>query len=234
MTSSAGRRYVLSLGLVLTFVGFSASAMAEDGSPAPSSQAAVADDANAPGGTVAALQQLIDTHQLTEMRTTYNGRYGTSELFQAEKLTYYVTLFHDKVFWRVIRTDSMTNADSIYRTFIQQTEQLSQVDIDALRLQAGNKYAEQMVAMNQQRLQNLQQDAAQQRQESQQIATQQQQASQQAVTLSSDLRSTSSQLDVVKQQIRTLEAQQNSPDLVLPPPAADTAPAAPASASSSH
>jgi hypothetical protein len=229
-TDGARKRCALGLTLVLAVVGFAASAMDASGSQASGQQGA-ADDANAPGGTVAALQQLIDTHQVTEMRTTSNGRYGTSEMFQAEKLTYYVTLSHDKVFWRVIRTDSMTNADSIYRAFVQQTEQLSQVDIDALRLQAGNKYAEQMMAMNQQRLQNLQQDAARQQQESQQIATQQQQATQQAVTLSSDLRSTSSQLDAVKQQIRTLETQQNSPELVLPSPAA---PAAPASASSSH
>lgn len=235
ITNSAGtldgarKRCALALVLALAFVGVSASAMDARGSSAPSGAAATADSADAPGGSVAALQQLIDTHQLTEMRTTSNGSYGTSELFQAEKLTYYVTLFHDKVFWRVIRTDSIKNADDIYRAFVRQTEQLAQVDIDALRLQAGNKYAEQMMAMNQQRLQNLQQDAARQRQESQQIATQQQQATQQAVSLSKDLGATSSQLDSVKQQIRTLEAQQNSLDLVLPPP-----PSAPASASSSH
>jgi phosphotransferase system IIA component len=95
----------------------------------------------------------------------------------------------------VIQTYTVKDAEGIYRTFAAQTEQLAQVDIDALRLQAGKKYAEQMVAMNEQRLQNLQQDAARQQQQAQQVMAQQQQAKQQAVSLSSDLRATSNQLD---------------------------------------
>ncbi|MHB1056944.1 MAG: DUF2968 domain-containing protein [Rhodanobacter sp.] len=180
------------------------------------------DDAS--GSTVNYLRQLMDSHQLTELRTTYNATYGASLLFQADKLTYFVVLFHDKVFWRVIRTDSEKEADSVYRTFAAQTEQLAQVDIDALRLQAGKKYAEQMVAMNQQRLQSLQQDAARRQQQAQEVASLQQQARQQAVSLSSDLRTTSSQLDRVQQNIRKLEAQQNNPELTLPP-ATEAAPA---------
>ena len=157
------------------------------------------------------------------------------ELFQPEKLTYFVALFHDKVFWRVIRTDSMKNADDVYRAFVAQTEKLAEVDIDALRLQAGNKYAEQMVTLNQQRLQNLQQDAVRQQQQSQQVAAQQQQAEQQAVSLSNDLRNTSSQLDAVKQQIRALEAQQNSTEIELPPPPeTPETPAAPAAAAANQ
>jgi len=94
--------------------------------------------------------------------------------------------------------------------------------------------------LNQQRLQNLQQDASRQRQESQQVAVQQQQAEQQAVSLSTDLRTTSNQLDSMKQQIRAPEAQQNNPELNLPTPPPPGAPAAsqpsasPAPASSSH
>jgi hypothetical protein len=211
---------------------------------APAATDTDASDA-AGGSSVDYLQHLVDTHQLNEIRTTYNGKYGASELFQPEKLTYFVALFHDKVFWRVIRTDSMKNADDVYRAFAAQTEKLAEVDIDALRLQAGNKYAEQMVALNQQRLQNLQQDQAHQQQQAQQVAVQQQQAQQQAVSLSNDLRNTSSQLDAVKQQIRALEAQQNSTEIDLPPPPPETpaapaatqpapAPAAPAPSSAKH
>ena len=242
MTNSAGKRRVRDGMIAVALATFSAFAVAATAPVSPPGQAAAADDGDAPSSSVAYLQQLVDTHQLTEMRTTYNGKYGASELFQPEKLTYFVALFHDKVFWRVIRTDSMSHADSIYRAFVAQTEKLAEVDIDALRLQAGNKYAEQMMALNQQRLQNLQQDASRQRQEAQQVAVQQQQAQQQAISLSTDLRTTSNQLDSMKQQIRALEAQQNSPELNLPPPPAPSAPAAntsstsasPAPASSSH
>jgi len=218
--------------IALALAGFSAfSAAANAPSAATSSAtppAADADASDTSGSSVEYLQHLVDTHQLNEIRTTYNGKYGASELFQPEKLTYFVALFHDKVFWRVIRTDSMKNADDVYRAFVAQTEKLAEVDIDALRLQAGNKYAEQMVTLNQQRLQNLQQDAVRQQQQSQQVAAQQQQAEQQAVSLSNDLRNTSSQLDAVKQQIRALEAQQNSTEIALPPPETPAAPAAPA------
>jgi hypothetical protein len=211
--------------IALALASFSAFSVA---ATVPSSATPAADGDAAGGSSVDYLQHLVDTHQLNEIRTTYNGKYGASELFQPDKLTYFVALFHDKVFWRVIRTDSMKNADDVYRAFVAQTEKLAQVDIDALRLQAGNKYAEQMVTLNQQRLQNLQQDAARQQQQSQQVAAQQQQAQQQAVSLSNDLRNTSSQLDTVKQQIRALEAQQNSTEIELPPPQAPAAPAAPA------
>ncbi|MBB5358912.1 hypothetical protein HDE76_002128 [Rhodanobacter sp. ANJX3] len=247
MNSSAGTRRVRNGTIALALASFSVFSVAATAppavpvtAPAPSANADVADTS---GSSVAYLQHLVDTHQLTEIRTTYNGKYGASELFQPEKLTYFVALFHDKVFWRVIRTDSMKNADDVYRAFAAQTEKLAEVDIDALRLQAGNKYAEQMVTLNQQRLQNLQQDAAHQQQQSQQVAAQQQQAQQQAVSLSNDLRNTSSQLDAVKQQIRALEAQQNSTEIALPPPpetpavpaANETVPAAaPAPANSTH
>jgi len=173
---------------------------------------------NASGGTVAYLHQLIDTHQLIQLRTTINGDYGTTLFFQPEKLSYYVAMFHGDVYWQVIQTESERNAESIYSAFSQRSEKLAEVDIDALRLKAGNAYAEQMVAMNEKRLQNLQQDAARQQQQAQLVAAQQQQAQQQAVALSNDLRASSIQLDAVKERIRVLEAQQANTELILPPP----------------
>lgn len=234
MNSSARARRVRNATIALALAGFSALSAATGAAQAPAAGAS-----EAQGSSAAYLQQLIDTHQLQEIRATSNGKYGASELFQPEKLTYFVALSQDKTIWRVIRTDSMKNADEAYRAFVAQTEKLAQVDIDALRLQAGNKYAEQMVALNQQRLQNLQQDAARQQQQSQQVAAQQRQAEQQAVSLSNSLRNTSSQLDAVKQQIRALEAQQNSTQIELPPPPqAPATPAAnqpaPASTSTTH
>ena len=186
----------------------------------------------APSSTVAELHRLIDAHQLTELRTTYNSNYGASLLFQSDKLSYYVALFHGKEFWRVIQTDSNDDAESLYRAFVEQTQKLAQVDIDAVRLQAGKAYAEHMVAVNQQHLQHLQQDVAYQQQQARQVASQQQQAQQQAVSLSAELRSASSQLETVKQQIRALEQQQTDPTLTLPPPEPQSTAPAPAASSS--
>jgi hypothetical protein len=239
-TNGANAQRALAPLIALMLFGVSAFSFAAQPPQTHTNEATSAPDA-ASGSAASYLLQLMDSHQLTELRTTYNGTYGASLLFQTDKLTYFVALFHDKVFWRVIQTYSEKDAESIYRTFAAQTEQLAEVDIDALRLQAGKKYAEQMVAMNEQRLQNLQQDAARQQQQAQEVMVQQQQAKQQAVTLSSDLRATSNQLNAVQQHIRALETQQNNPELILPAPTGSAAPDAsnaspavtPASSSSS-
>lgn len=175
------------------------------------------------------LRQLMDSQQLTELRTTYNGSYGASLLFNTATLQYYAALFHEKDFWRVIKTDSVDNAEKVYRTFVQQTEELAQVYIDTTRLEAGKRYTDNLVAYNEQRLRSLQQEADLQRQQSLQVSSSIQQARQQAVSLSTDLRSTHSQLDALNQRIQALQAQQGNPELSLPPPEA-SAPVSPAPA----
>lgn len=169
------------------------------------------------GNTAAELRRLMDAKQLIELRTTYNGNYGASLLFHADSLHYYVALFHDKEFWRVIRTDSSDNAEQLYRTFVEQTTQLAQVYIDTLRLDAGKRYTERMVTLNEKRLQGLQQELDQQRQQALQVSASLQANKQQAVSLSSELRASNSQLDAINQRIQALQAQQVKPDLELPP-----------------
>ncbi|EEH27556.1 conserved hypothetical protein [Burkholderia pseudomallei Pakistan 9] len=44
------------------------------------------------------------------MRTTYNGSYGASLLLNIQEGTYFVALFQQKAFWRVIRTASEARA----------------------------------------------------------------------------------------------------------------------------
>lgn len=186
-----------------------------DESPIPATAPATDRDSTV-GNTAAELRRLMDAKQLTELRTTYNGNYGASLLFHAESLHYYVALFHDKEFWRVIRTDSADNAEQLYRTFVEQTGQLAQVYIDTIRLDAGKRYTERMVALNEKRLQGLQQELDQQRQQAQQVSAALQASKQQAVSLSSELRASNSQLDAINQRIQALQAQQVRPDLELP------------------
>jgi hypothetical protein len=197
--------------------------------PAPSSSA---QPNPAASSIVDDFRRLIESHQLTELRTTYNSSYGASLLFQPDKLTYYVALFHGKDFWRVIRTDSYDDAQNVYHTFVAQTEELAKVDIDTLRLQATKQYTDKLVAMNQQRLQNLERDAEYQRQQTQQVAAQQQQAEQQSSSLTADLRASNDELDTMRERIHALEQQESNPSLTLPKPAAPTpaASAAPVSA----
>lgn len=178
------------------------------------------------GATADELRRLVDEHALSELRRTANGSYAASLLFDAEHLVYYVVLSHDAEYWRVIKSDVVADAERVYRTFAQQTEQLAQTDIDTVRLEAGRKYGEKLLNLNQQRLAKLQEDAQHRQQQATQVAAMQQQAKAQATALSSDLRSTRTQLEQVQQNIRTLEAQQADPLLNLPEaPAPTTAPA---------
>ena len=228
--SASPRRVLFAIGtMVLMATSACATAPATSNNPLPEANAAPASaQARVPLGTVESLRQLIDNHQLTEMRTTYNSTYGASLLFRPETLGYYVVLFHGKEFWRVMQTDSFDDAESLYRTFVSQTQTLGQVEIDTLRLDAGNKYAEHMIAVNQAKLRSLQQDANNQQQQARQVAEAQEQARQQAVSLSSDLHNTNAQLDAVKQQVHALEAMQANPALVLPTPAPAATSAVPA------
>lgn len=219
--SASPRRVLFAIGtMVLMATSACASAPATSNNPMPPApDAAASTQSKVPLSTVESLRQLIDNHQLTEVRTTYNSTYGASLLFRPETLGYYVVLFHGKEFWRVMQTDSFDDAESLYRTFASQTQTLGQVEIDTMRLDAGNKYAEHMIAVNEAKLRSLQQDANNQQQQAQQVAAQQEQAHQQAVALSSDLHNTNAQLDAVKQQIHALETMQSNPNLVLPTPA---------------
>jgi len=227
--SASPRRALFAIGsMVLMATSACASAPATSNNPMPPApEQTTAAAPKVPLSTVESLRQLIDNHQLTEVRTTYNSTYGASLLFRPETLGYYVVLFHGKEFWRVMQTDSFDEAEGLYRTFVSQTQTLGQVEIDTMRLDAGNKYAEHMIAVNQAKLRSLQQDANNQQQQAQQVAAQQEQARQQAVALSSDLHNTNAQLDAVKQQIHALESVQSNPNLVLPTPA-PAATAAPA------
>ena len=208
-------RYPRAVALLATAMILAApSAMAARGDR----QAAVEPARPAPvvRNTVDELKQLMDAQQLTELRTTYNGNYGASLLFNANTLTYYVALFQEKNFWRVIKTDAVDNAERVYRTFVQQTEQLAQVYIDTTRLEAGKRYTERLVAYNEERLRTLQQEMEQQQAQSAQVSAALQQAQQQAVSLSTDVQSTNSQLDALQRRIQILQAEQGNPELSLP------------------
>jgi uncharacterized coiled-coil protein SlyX len=168
------------------------------------------------GNTAAELQRLMAAGSLSEMRTTYNGQYGASLLFHAESLNYYVALFHEKQFWRVIRTDQIENAEKVYTTFSEQTQQLAQVYLDTLRLDAGKRYTEKLVAMNENRLRGLEQEMAQQQVQAAAVSQSIADNRQQAVALSGDLKATNTQLEALQGQIRALQALQLDPSLSLP------------------
>ena len=81
MTSGANAQRILVSLIALVFVGVSAFVFAAQPPQTHTGDVASTQD-DAPGSTVNYLRQLMDSHQLTELRTTYNGSYGASLLFQ--------------------------------------------------------------------------------------------------------------------------------------------------------
>jgi hypothetical protein len=119
-------------------------------------------DAQASGdiaqGDVATLMQLIHDSQIVELRTTYNASYGASLFFYPPEMTYYVVLFQDKHFWRVIRSQDEARSDAIYADFARQTAQLADVEIRRMQLEAQKRFIERVIAMSEDRARRLQAD----------------------------------------------------------------------------
>lgn len=177
---------------------------------ASSTAAASANDSATDGGNVAELQRMIHGPDLAELRTTYNGSYGASLLFYAKEMTYYVALFQQKTFWRVIKTTDETRAEAIYRDFARQTVQLSDVEIRRTRLEAQKAFTERLIALQQMRANRLEADLSVARQQQAAVATQQKETRQQASALQNQKAAAQDQLRATQHQVRELQRQLES------------------------
>lgn len=158
-------------------------------------------------GNVAELQQMIHGSDLSELRTTYNGSYGASLLFYGKEMTYYVALFQQKNFWRVIKTQDAARADMIYKDFVRQTLQLSDVEIRRTQLEAQKAFTERMIALSQDRANRLQADLDVAHQQQTIVANQQQQTRAQATALAQQKAAAQDQLRATQRQVRELQRQ---------------------------
>ncbi|CAG4891206.1 DUF2968 domain-containing protein [Paraburkholderia saeva] len=161
-------------------------------------------------GNVAELQQMMHGSELSELRTTYNGSYGASLLFYGKEMTWYVALFQQKNFWRVIKTSDEGRAEAIYRDFAHQTVQLSDVEIRRTRLDAQKAFTERMVALSQDRANRLQADLTVARQQQAIVADQQKQNRDEAAALATQKLAAQEQLRTAQRQVRDLQRQLES------------------------
>jgi hypothetical protein len=161
-------------------------------------------------GNVAELQQMIHGSDLSELRTTYNGSYGASMLFYGKEMTYYIALFQQKNFWRVIKTQDVTRADMIYKDFVRQTVQLSDVEIRRTQLEAQKSFTQRMIALSQDRASRLQADLDVARQQQSIVATQQQEKRAEATALAQQKLAAQDQLRAAQRQVRDLQRQLES------------------------
>jgi Protein of unknown function (DUF2968) len=183
------------------------------GQQAQQGQAAIltADEANqSAAGNVAELQRMIRDSDLSELRATNNGSYGASLLFYRKEMTYYVVLLQQKNFWRVIKTQDETRANLIYKEFVRQTLQLSDVEIRRTRLEAQKAFTERMIALSQDRANRLQADLDVAHQQQTIVANQQQQTRAEATALGQQKAAAQAQLRAAQRQVRELQGQLQS------------------------
>ncbi|AFQ48902.1 putative lipoprotein [Burkholderia cepacia GG4] len=176
------------------------------GNAAPAVSAAAATDATAQGN-VAELTQLLHDARIVEMRTTYNGSYGASLMFDPREMTYYVALFQDKHLWRVIKSQEKSRAEMVYANFVQQTAQLADVEIRRTELQAQKTFLERVIALQANRAQQLQADLSVARSQQAEVAQRQKSAQEQTQALQVEKRAAQMQLRDLQEQVRQLERQ---------------------------
>jgi hypothetical protein len=109
-------------------------------------------------GDIGELQQMLRDDKLKEMRTTYNGTFGASMLYYPDTLTYYVALFQDKRFWRVIKTQAPVRAEAVYADFAKTTAKLAETELHRVTLEAENAYADRQIAAQKNQAGRLQAD----------------------------------------------------------------------------
>ncbi|MBP0589065.1 DUF2968 domain-containing protein [Paraburkholderia sp. LEh10] len=161
-------------------------------------------------GNVAELQQMMRGNDITELRTTYNGSYGASLMFYGKEMTYYVALFQQKNFWRVIKTQDEARSEQIYRDFARQTVQLSDVELRRAKLEAQKAYTDRLVALSQERANRLQADLNIAHEQQTIVNSMQQQTRAEAAALAQQKAQAQEQLRVTQRQVRDLQRQLES------------------------
>ena len=187
-----------------------ANATAATSTPTASNSVARA-ESPAGNSTVLELQRRMQAHELSELRTTYNGAYGASLLFAQSDLTYYVTLFQQKDLWRVIKTTNEASAERLYNEFAKQTRTMADLELQRIRLEAQKERSERQIAAQEEKLRGLKTDLDIQRQQQAQAQERQKVARSEADTLDVERHAAHARVDELRRQIRALEAQVNAP-----------------------
>ena len=187
-----------------------ANATAATSTPTASNSVARA-ESPAGNSTVLELQRRMQAHELSELRTTYNGAYGASLLFAQSDLTYYVTLFQQKDLWRVIKTTNEASAERLYNEFAKQTRTMADLELQRIRLEAQKERSERQIAAQEEKLRGLKTDLDIQRQQQAQAQERQKVARSEADTLDVERRAARARVDELRRQIRALEGQVNAP-----------------------
>lgn len=153
------------------------------------------------------VQNLVQTRQAQELRTTYNGNFGASLLFKPDTLTYYVVLFQQKDVWQVVKTTDRVKAEQTYQSYAKESGQLAEAELSRIQLQAEYTSIEKEVLSKADELTALQQDIEVRRRHEAMIKSEQAQVRGDVELLAQQEREAREQLQALQRQIKALQAQ---------------------------
>ncbi|CAG4889524.1 DUF2968 domain-containing protein [Paraburkholderia saeva] len=176
-------------------------------SPSPQQVASGASAAGDAQGDVAELMQMIHDSKLVELRTTYNGSYGANLFFYPQEMTFYIALFQDRHFWRVIKSQDDVRAEAIYAGFVKQTAELADIEIHRTELQAQKAFLDRVIALSEDRAKRLQADLDVARTQQAQVNEHQRAVQGEAVALRAEKDRAQAQLRELQRQVQQLQRQ---------------------------
>ncbi|WP_087049320.1 DUF2968 domain-containing protein [Caballeronia ptereochthonis] len=166
-------------------------------------------DARAPRveGNIAELQNLVQAGSLIELRETRNGSYGAKLFFLAQDMLFYVALSQDDRWWRVVKTQDQSRAESIYAQFARKSFDLADGEIRRMQLAAQKALLERVIAKSAERANRLSTDLALAQQQDSQVSQRQQQLQVESAALQTDKLEAERKLRALQMQVDQLQRQ---------------------------
>jgi hypothetical protein len=158
-------------------------------------------------GNVAELKQMVQARKLTELRVTYNGNYGAGLFFYPQEMVYYVALFQDKNFWRVVKSQDAAHAETVYAQFARKSYALAEGEIRRTQLQAQKALLERVIAVSSDRAQRLTADLSIARAQESEVSQRQQQMQVESAALQNDKAVAERKLRTLQLQVQALQDQ---------------------------
>jgi len=158
-------------------------------------------------GNVSELKQMVQARKLTELRVTYNGNYGAALFFYPQEMVYYVALFQDKNFWRVVKSQDDARAETVYEQFARKSYALAEGEIRRTQLQAQKALLERVIAVSNDRAQRLTADLSIARAQESEVSQRQQQMQMESAALQNDKSVAERKLLMLQRRVQQLQDQ---------------------------
>jgi hypothetical protein len=158
-------------------------------------------------GNVSELKQMVQARKVTELRVTYNGNYGAALFFYPQEMVYYVALFQDKNFWRVVKSQDDAHAETVYAQFARKSYALAEGEIRRTQLQAQKALLERVIAVSNDRAQRLTADLSIARAQESEVSQRQQQMQVESAALLNEKSLAERKLLALQRQVQQLQDQ---------------------------